>query len=178
MIIPTRAAVILEVPEPTASRVRSIQARHGYGQSAELPIHVTLVGSNGIGDMILEGDPGATFARIDAIAAATAPIVASFGAVIRFPRTDTFALTLADDGRVTALHEAIARSELRFDPSPYPFQPHCTITSDRPVSSADAAQLLALRVAGSITLRVVHVFRVHPPAALLHSTLLREPGAP
>ncbi len=74
--------------------------------------------------MIIEGDPGAIFAKVDAIAAATAPIVASFGAVIRFPGTDTFALTLADGGRVMALHEALARSELRFDPSPYPFRPH------------------------------------------------------
>jgi hypothetical protein len=113
-------------------------------------------------------------ATLDRIAGLTPPIAASFGPVVRFPGTNTFALTLMDERPVLALHRAIAESEPPFGSSPYPFKPHCTLTSGIPVSDDDGAGLLAIRVPGTVVLDHLSVYAMTSPIHLLHRVELRR----
>lgn len=167
------AAIVLDVPEPVATQVRLIQFEYGYGQDSPLPVHITLAGSNGLGEVALEDDIGAVLSAIDAVAHATAPISTSFGPAMRFPGTDTFVLTLLDEEPVTRLHRAIAASGLRFGPCPFPFKPHCTLTSGRPMTDAEAAELLASHLGGTFVLDSLSVYTLTPAAELLHRVSLR-----
>ena len=169
-----RAAVVLDLPQPIADQVRRSQVRYGYGQDSPLPPHITLAGSNGVGELEVPEDAGPTYSTLDAIARATTPITASFGAVLRFSSTDTFVLTLLDEGPVTRLHRMIARSGLRFRPSPFPFRPHCTLTSGTSRSDDETADLSATRIPGTFVLDSLSVYSMAPPMALLHRVLLNS----
>ncbi len=167
-----RAAIILEIPEPLAGEVRSVQDRYAYGQGAPLPVHITLAGSNGLGELELHDGAGAILPILDAIARASAPVAASFGPTLRFPGTDTFALTLMDENPVAAVHRAIAESGLRFGPTPFPFKPHCTLTSGTRRTDDEVADLLATRIRGTFVLDVLSVYAMSPPMPLLHRASL------
>lgn len=67
--------------------------------------------------------------------------------MVRFAGTNTFALTVVDERPIAALHRAIAKSGLSFEPSPFPFRAHCTLTSGIPKSDEESPSLLATRVA-------------------------------
>lgn len=73
-----RAVIVLEVPEPVARLIGRIQAEHGYRHDPGMPIHLTLAGSNGVGELELD-DASRAFATLDRILATTAPIAVSFG---------------------------------------------------------------------------------------------------
>lgn len=162
-----RAVIVLEVPEPVARLIGRIQAEHGYRHDPGMPIHLTLAGSNGVGELELD-DASRAFATLDSIVAATAPIAASFGPAVRFAGTNTFALTLVEERPIAALHRAIAQSGLPFEPSPFPFKAHCTLTSGIPKSEEDSASLLATRVPGIFVLERVSVHVMTSPTRLLH----------
>lgn len=149
------AVILLEVPEPSAERIRAFQARRGYVPSARLPVHITLAGSSGVGNLVLTGNGEAEFTVIKRIAAATPPIAASFGPPVRFADSDTFVLKLTDERRVVTLHRKLVHSGLRFQSSPYPFQPHCTISSRQALAPDDAVELLAFRLADPFALSVL-----------------------
>ena len=142
----------LDLPAPMAEQVLSIRRAQGDTFRATLPAEITLAGSGGLGVVSPGQDPEAVFAALDQVAAATPAITATFGPVIRFPRTDIFVLTLADETPFRALHERLAASGIQFQPSPFPFTPHCTLRSRSPVSKAEAGALLSLRIAESFVL--------------------------
>jgi hypothetical protein len=114
---------------------------------------------------------------LDLIAGVTAAIAASFGPVVRFPGTNTFALTLMDDRPVAALHRAIAESGLPFGSNPYPFEPHCTLTTGMQVSDEESVTLLAIQVPGIFVLDHLSVYAMTSPMRLLHRATLGVPAA-
>lgn len=172
----SRATIVLELPEPVAGQIGRVQRRFGYAQDSQLPVHVTLAGSNGLGEVQLEDESVAALSVLDVIGKATAPITASFGGAIRFPGTDTFALTLVDDGRTIALHRMIAESGLSFGAMPFPFTPHCTLTSGMPRTTEETEELLATLVPGTFVLDSLSAYSVRPPRHLLHRATLAAGG--
>ncbi len=77
--------ICLDVPEPIASGVLETPRRQHDSFRAALPAHITVAGSGGVGELEAGRDPKHVFSEVDAIAAETSPIEASFGPVIRFP---------------------------------------------------------------------------------------------
>ena len=163
---------VLDVPTPVADLIMAIRRKHDdYG--AKLPVEITVAGSTGVGEFEPGQDPAHVFALLDAIAAATAPIRAHFGAVVRVPNTDIFVLTLADERPFRALHERIAASGIRFQHSPFPYAPHCTLRGSSPVSTEEADELFVLRIADGFILDTLSVYMLDRlPCTRLHRVLL------
>lgn len=160
---------VLDVPSPVAERVMAIRQKHRDELRMALPVEITVAGSTGVGEFEAGQDPAHVFAVLDAIAADTAPIYASFASVIRVPNTDIFVLTLADEHPFRALHERIALSGIRFQPSPFPFAPHCTLRSRSPVSDQEAGDLLAERILDGFVLDTLSIYMLDQlPCTLLH----------
>ena len=163
---------VLDVPTPVADLIMAIRRKHDdYG--AKLPVEITVAGSTGVGEFEPGQDPAHVFALLDAIAAATAPIRAHFGAVVRVPNTDIFVLTLADERPFRALHERIAASGIRFQLSPFPSAPPCTLRGSSPVSTEEADELFVLRIADGFILDTLSVYMLDRlPCTRLHRVLL------
>src|SRR5438445_7789946 len=89
--------VCLDVPEPKASEILAIRRHQRDDFRAALPAEITVAGSTGNGPVKSGQDPATVYRLIDEVAAATMAIQASFGPVLRYPDTDIFVLTLADE---------------------------------------------------------------------------------
>ncbi|MBA3779487.1 MAG: 2'-5' RNA ligase family protein [Chloroflexi bacterium] len=152
--------VCLDLPEPAASEVLAIRRAHGDDFRAALAAEITVAGSGGVGEFEPGQDPDEVFRVIDAIAARTAPIPASFGPVIRFPGTDIFVFTLQDEAPIRALHRKLAESPIRWRPAPYDFTPHCTLRSRSSVTDAEARELLATPQPHPFVLDTLSVYEI------------------
>lgn len=152
--------VCFDVPEPAASDVLAIRRAQRDDFRAALPAEITVAGSGGIGELEPGQHPDQVFGVIDAIAARTTPIPASFGPVIRFPGTDIFVFTVQDEAPIRALHRELARSSIRWRPARFDFTPHCTLRSRSPVSEAEAVELLATRPPDPFVLDTLSVYEI------------------
>lgn len=165
--------ICLDIPSPIAEQVMHIRVQQRDTFRAALPVEITVIGSSGVGVFDVTQDEQEAFAILDAIAAETPPIVASFGKVIRFPNTDIFVLTLTDEQPFRDLQQRIAVSSLRFKPSPFPYTPHCTLRSRSPVSEQEADELLSLNVPGKFVIDTMSVYMMDTlPMTCLHRVKL------
>ena len=90
--------------------------------------------------------------------------------MIRFPNTDIFVLTLVDETPFRVLQHYLATSGIRFEPSPFPFTPHCTLRSRSPVTEAEASALLSLRITESFVLDTLTAYALAGvPMTQLHT---------
>ena len=67
--------IVLELPEPTASKIRKIRVEQGDEFQTSMPTEITIVGSSGVGCIAQDQDPDELFKVIDEIATSTPPII-------------------------------------------------------------------------------------------------------
>ncbi len=122
-----RTFIVLEVPSPIAENVLALRRRFGSWRTA-LPVEITLAGSSGLGVLRYhESEMGAVFEILDEMATQFAPIFTRFSSVALFPGTKVFYLVPDDAAPFFALQDALVKSGLRFERSPFAFTPHCTL---------------------------------------------------
>jgi hypothetical protein len=156
--VPQNSYVVLDIPSPFAEQVLAIRMRERDPFRYSLPAETTVSGSSGTGPIAADEDLDRVTAVLDRVAAETAPIRSSFGPVRRFPDSDVFYLSFADERPFRTLHERIAESGLRFQPAAFPFGPHCTLRTRAPVTDREAAALLATVVDGNFTLDTLSLY--------------------
>lgn len=183
MTFPRNAYAVLELPTPAAEEVLAIRERERDHFRWSLMAETTISGSGGTGTFATDEDPERIYSTVDRIAAETVPIRASFGPVRRFPGTDVFYLSFADEAPLRALNQRFAASGLRFEPVPFPFVPHVTLRSRVPISDAEAAELLAVRVSGEFTFDALSLYQLvwrEPPSDRFEpcSACYTAPGSP
>ena len=139
------AYIVLNIPSPMADRIRGFRAKFDPPRSA-MAAEITLTGSSGAGRILPGQSLDSIAGEMNRIAAEFAPFSASFESVERFPGTDIYFLTLADDRPFQTLHQAFVRSSIRFEPSPYPFRPHCTLKLRSTPSDPELLQLFFMEV--------------------------------
>lgn len=151
--------VVFELAGAIGERIHEIQLRHDPRMASELPPHVTIVGSSGMGP-ISPAVPTATLREVLApIAAASPPIETHFGAPIRFMQTDIVVLPLDPHGPLRALHERIKTSGLPYEPPRFAFTPHCTLNFYPELTRERRRDLLAVRVPEPVTLDRILCYR-------------------
>ena len=64
------------------------------------------------------------------------PITTAFVSIERFPGTDVFWLKPINRAPFEAIQVALVAEGLRLQPSPFPFNPHCTVSASVPLSPA------------------------------------------
>ncbi len=145
--------VVLDVPDPQASAVMSVRLRHADLFRAALPVEVTLTDS-----MSPEQDAGRAFAALDRVASRTPAIATSFSGAYRFPDSDVFVMRPEDDSAFQGLRQSIIAEGLAFEPTLFPFVPHCTLRTRSPVSETEADDLLRTRIRGPMLLDTLSVY--------------------
>jgi hypothetical protein len=156
-----------------ADRVLANPRRHLDTFQAALPAEITVAGSSGVGPLAPHQGLDELALVLAEIASNTQPIEASFGPVIRFEGTDIFVLTLEDTTPIDALHQRIARCPIRFQSTPFPFLPHCTLRSRSPVTAEEATDLLETVLPGSFVLETLSVYTLDGlPMTLRYRTRL------
>lgn len=157
--------ICLDVPTSQASQIMAVRERH-CERLREFPVELTIAGSSGVGAIRPQLDPLDVEARLRRVCEATRPISAEFGAVVRFPDTDIFCLSLEDPMPFEALHDALQQAGVRFEPSRFPFFPHCTLRMAGALTPAAVSELFALRLPGGFTLDTMSLYQRSPDDAI------------
>ncbi|MCA9659475.1 MAG: 2'-5' RNA ligase family protein [Myxococcales bacterium] len=139
--------VCLDIPDPYREKVREIR-RTFCDRLTNFPVEITVAGSSGVGSISVDADWASVEPKLLSVCAKTAPIVARFGGVVRFPGTDTFVLSLGNPIPFQTIHERLKDSGIPFEPSPFPFFPHCSLRMSGELSPADISHLFSLRIEG------------------------------
>ncbi len=153
--------ICLDLPEPQASQILAVRQRH-CERLRDFPVELTITGSSGVGAIRPQLDPRDVEARLQKVCEMTAPISAEFGAVVRFPDTDIFCLSLADPMPFEALQSELKQAGIRFEPSRFPFFPHCTLRMAGPLAPAAVSELFALNLPGTFTLATMSLYQRDP----------------
>ncbi|MEM6393596.1 MAG: 2'-5' RNA ligase family protein, partial [Planctomycetota bacterium] len=141
------AYIVLDLPAEMAARVQALRDA-ADPRFPPLPVEITVAGSSGVGPLAREESQERVFSALEAIAGRAGAIRSGFAEVLRFPGSPVFYLRPVDLEPFVALHRSIISADLRFQASPFPYSPHCTIRSPGAgeISDKDAERVLGLAV--------------------------------
>src|SRR5262249_40209927 len=155
--------VVAELTGPVAARIHEIQRRFDPRMAAELPPHVTLIGSSGMGPISVRTDPERLGDALAPVAAATPPITLGFEPPMRFMQSEVVILPLDPHGPIRTLHEQLAdrvrAAGIIAERARFTFTPHCTLSFYRELPANELRELVSLRVDGETEVRRVQAFR-------------------
>ena len=152
--------IVLDLPDPVKEKIYDIRNYHKDKLRVSLPVEITLAGSSGVGVIEPGQDKEFVFNTIKNIAMKTAPILASFKDVLRFPGTDLFVFTLNDEEKFRLLHEEIIKSGIKFKSSKFPYKPHCTLRSRTPINENEVIEIMSTRVLDEFVLDTISIYMV------------------
>ena len=159
--------VIASLSGPVADAIHALQRRFDPRMAAELPPHVTLVGSSGLGPLPVRTDPDRLRAALAPVAAATASMRLRFDPPLRFMQSDVVVLPLDPHGPLRVLHEGLAAAirdaGLAAARARFTFTPHCTLSFYRQLPPDTLRELLAVRVKGEVGVERIHAYRAVNP---------------
>ncbi len=165
--------VVLDMPPPIWEHVKSIRERFSSPLTI-LPVEITVIGSSGIGTFHKEQEIDAAFELIDSVAANFAPLITAFRRVTTFPNTGVFYYEPNDPHPFIDLQSEIVSTGLKFNESPFPFTPHCTIVRFDNPSQELVDEILSLPVPGEpFTLNTLSIYSLDgSDCRLLHKVEL------
>jgi 2'-5' RNA ligase len=138
--------LLAELSGPVADRIHEIQKRFDPRVANELPPHVTLSGSSGMGPIPAETSAETIREILEPITKATAPITVQFQPPMKFMQKQVVVLPIDPHGPIRALHERIKSSGIPFAKPRFAFTPHCTLNFYPELSREKLRDLLAIRV--------------------------------
>jgi len=151
--------VLSELRGLLAEGVHEIQQRYDPRMAAELPPHVTLTGSSGMGPI----DPVTTDAQVrdalEPIAASMAPFEVRFQAPMRFMQSTVVVMPIDPNGPIRALHERIKSSGLFYEQPRFTFTPHLTLSFYPELSRERLQELLRIRIHQPVMIESIQAYR-------------------
>jgi 2'-5' RNA ligase len=137
------AFIVLEIPSPVREAIQAIRELLATS-TARLPVEITVAGSSGIGPIPAGADKQYAEERVAAALVGLQPFEVRFQEVRRFPNTDIFYLAPEDRRPFDQLHERLKASGIAFGPSPWPYNPHCTLRAGPLADRAETQDILKL----------------------------------
>jgi 2'-5' RNA ligase len=151
--------ILSELTGALATRIHAVQQEYDPRMAAELPPHITLTGSSGMGPIAVD-TPVADLERLlRPITAATPPITLRFAVPMRFMQSNVVVLPIDPHGPIRDLHERVKQSGLRYSTPKFTFTPHCTLSFYPELPKEKVARLLALRFTEEFVIDRVQVYR-------------------
>jgi 2'-5' RNA ligase len=159
--------VIAKLGGVVAERVHEIQERFDPRMAAELPPHLTLIGSSGMGPISVRTPPDVLFSALEPVAESTAPLLLEFKPPMRFMQSQVVVLPLDPNGPVRTLHDNIAgrihEAGIVTEGARFTFTPHCTLNLYRELPAAELRDLLAVRITEPVSVDALQAYRSTGP---------------
>jgi 2'-5' RNA ligase len=127
--------------------------------AAELPPHITITGSSGMGPFPPETTDDAIRAVLENVARHTAPFTVRFEPPMQFMQSTVVVMPLDPNGPIRALHERIKSGGLLFEQPRFTFTPHLTLSFYPQLPRERLRELLRLRIADLVTIDSIQAYR-------------------
>jgi 2'-5' RNA ligase len=151
--------VMSELRGPIAARLREIQQRYDPRMAAELPPHITITGSSGIGPFPPETTDDELRAALERVAAETPPFTVRLEPPMRFMQSTVVVMPLDPNGPIRALHERIKSSGLVFEQPRFTFTPHATLSFYPELPRDRLRELLRIRITEPLLIDSIQAYR-------------------
>jgi 2'-5' RNA ligase len=135
------AYIVLDLPPAVSAEVIALRSRYDAFE-AQLPPEITIAGSSGVGVLAEHQDAEYVFQAIQRVGQQHLPFVSAFVSTERFPGVPVFWLKPRDRAPFEALQRALVAAGIRFGVNPFPFNPHCTISSTVKLTESQEHELL------------------------------------
>jgi len=142
-----------------AARLREIQLRYDPRMAAELPPHVTLTGSSGIGPFSPMTTDEELRVALMRVAADTPPFTVRFDPPMRFMQSTVVVMAIDPNGPIRALHERIKASGLAYEQPRFTFTPHCTLSFYPELPPEKLRELLRVRFSNPVAIESIQAYR-------------------
>jgi 2'-5' RNA ligase len=151
--------VMSELHGELAERLREIQRRYDPRMVAELPPHISITGSSGMGPIAPDTSDEALTAALTEVASSTAPFTVRLQPPMRFMQSTVVVLPIDPNGPIRALHERIKASGLSYESPRFTFTPHCTLSFYPELDRGRLRELLRVRIDDPIVVDAVQAYR-------------------
>ena len=151
--------VMSELRGDVAERLLEIQRRYDPRMVAELPPHITIAGSSGMGPISPDTTDADLRAALAPVAAAIAPFTVRLEPPMQFMQSPVVVMEIDPNGPIRALHEAIKSSGLSYEQPRFTFTPHVTLSFYPTLTRDRVRELRAVRIAEPITVDSIQAYR-------------------
>jgi 2'-5' RNA ligase len=151
--------IMSELRGALADRVREIQKQFDPRMAAELPPHITITGSSGMGPIVPSTTDAQVRAALEPVALSTAPFAVLFQPPRQFMQSTVVTLQIDPNGPIRALHERIKSSGLTYEQPRFTFTPHLTLSYYPELSRDRLRELLRIRLPESFTVEAIQAYR-------------------
>jgi 2'-5' RNA ligase len=151
--------VMSELHGTIGARLREIQQRYDPRMAAELPPHITITGSSGMGPISPTTTDDELRAALTSVAEATPPFTIRFDPPMRFMQSTVVVMAIDPNGQIRALHERIKASGLSYEQPRFTFTPHCTLSFYPELPRERLRELLRTRFDEPVTIDSIQAYR-------------------
>jgi len=134
--------LVFDLPdEPWTKEVVRMRERFDHDR-VRFPVEITVVGSSRLGWFSPSQPVTRLIEEVAAVIRDIAPFMCEFSGVEHFAGSNVYYLAMRDETPFHSFQRLLAGSELRFEPTPFIYKPHCTIAAlSTSASRADHAAL-------------------------------------
>jgi 2'-5' RNA ligase len=151
--------VMSELHGEIADRVRQLQRRFDPRMAAELPPHITITGSSGMGPISPSTSDDEVRQALELVAANTAPMSVMLQPPMRFMQSNVVVMQIDPNGPIRALHERVKSSGLAYEQPRFTFTPHLTLSFYPELSRERLKTLLRFRIDEPVLIDNIEAYR-------------------
>ena len=148
-----------ELQGDVAARVLDVQRRFDPRMATELPPHVTITGSSGMGPISPDITDKEVIEALEPVAAASAPFEVRLEPPMQFMQSTVVVLPIDPNGPIRALHERIKAAGLSYERPRFTFTPHVTLSFYPELSREALRELTRFRINERITIDRIQAYR-------------------
>ena len=142
-----------------AARILDIQRRFDPRVAAELPPHVTITGSSGMGPISPSTTDAEIIAALRTVAGDSRPFSVHLQPPMQFMQSTVVVLPIDPNGPIRALHERIKLSGLTYERPRFTFTPHVTLSFYPELSRDALRELTRVRIPEPILIDKIQAYR-------------------
>jgi 2'-5' RNA ligase len=151
--------MMAELHGAIAERLLTIQERYDPRMAAELPPHITISGSSGMGPISPDTPDAELRAALETIAAKTPPFTVLLEPPMQFMQSTVVVMPIDPHGPIRALHELIKSSGLSFEQPRFTFTPHVTLSYYPELGRERLRELLRVRINEPVRVDSIQAYR-------------------
>ena len=151
--------VMSELRGEIAEWLSSIQRKYDPRVAAELPPHITITGSSGMGPISPSTSAADLRRALERVAQSTPSFTVRLQPPTRFMQSTVVVMTIEPHGPIRALHERIKSSGLSYDPPRFTFTPHCTLSFYPELDREKLRELLRVRFDEPVVIDSIQAYR-------------------
>jgi 2'-5' RNA ligase len=151
--------VMFEIAGTLGERLRELHARYDPRMAEELPPHITITGSSGMGPIAADVTDEELRVALQPVATETAPFSVRLESPMQFMQSTVVVMPIDPNGPIRALHERIKRTGLRYEPPRFTFTPHLTLSFYPQLTRERLRELLRFRVAEPVLIDAIQAYR-------------------